>query len=322
MQSQRDIREVLVILQREREDRQNLLMTIESLVTRGQTATRGCVTLIDATGHQHPIPMDFCTSFEQFNEMLKVLFKCNSIEARVQRRYTENGQYDLAIDEGTQVTQLTSNEWSRLEVGTKVVMRIIIRQQTTSYSEVSNRCPCGAVNTPRVESIIYSPERQAGSSIDCRKCKRRFQISRVSDFHAKRSTCTRSPGINRDRTTGIDLIRNFHIQQSEVKFFRHHDELFQCMWIGQSGLRCNSIMDAYNVSVHLREAHMNHGLDETGVLCSWNSCNHKMMMGYLVRHVREIHAAIKKYRCDCGAMFQRIDGLRIHHRRACTGLQQ
>jgi hypothetical protein len=162
-QNQRDIHEVLVIL---REDRQNLLMMIESLVTRGQTATRGCVILIDATGHQHPILMDFCTSFEQFTEMLKVLFKCNSIEAQLQRRYTENEQYDLAIDEGTQVTQLTSNEWPRLEVGTKVVMRIIIRQQTTSYSEVSHGCPCGAVNTPRVEPNIYSLERQAGSSID------------------------------------------------------------------------------------------------------------------------------------------------------------
>jgi hypothetical protein len=75
MQSQRDIREVLAILQREQEDRQNFLMTIECLVTRRQsvgptatqligTATRGCVTLIDATGHQHPISVDFCTSFE------------------------------------------------------------------------------------------------------------------------------------------------------------------------------------------------------------------------------------------------------------------
>jgi hypothetical protein len=76
MQSQRYIREVLVILQREQEDRQNFLMTIENLVTRGQypvgptatqlirTATRGCVTLIDATGHQHPVSVNFCTSFE------------------------------------------------------------------------------------------------------------------------------------------------------------------------------------------------------------------------------------------------------------------
>jgi hypothetical protein len=66
MQSQRDIHEVLVILQREPEDRQNFLMTIENLVTRGQypagptatqligTATHGCVTPIDATERHHP----------------------------------------------------------------------------------------------------------------------------------------------------------------------------------------------------------------------------------------------------------------------------
>ncbi|KAG1860896.1 hypothetical protein F4604DRAFT_1929959 [Suillus subluteus] len=66
--------------------------------------------LIDATGHRHSISVNFCTSFEQFNSMLKVLFKCNSIEARIQRRYIESEQYDLSIDEGTQVTQLASNE--------------------------------------------------------------------------------------------------------------------------------------------------------------------------------------------------------------------
>ena len=40
MQSQRDIREVLVILQREQEDRQNFLMTIENLqLTRVKRST-------------------------------------------------------------------------------------------------------------------------------------------------------------------------------------------------------------------------------------------------------------------------------------------
>ncbi|KAG2339050.1 hypothetical protein BDR05DRAFT_1003727 [Suillus weaverae] len=230
MQSQRDIREMLVILQREQKDRQSFFMTIEGLVTRAQssvgptatqligTATRGCVTLVDATGHEHPIAVDFCTSFEQFNEMLKVLFKCNSIEAQIQRRYMESEQYDLCIDESTQVTRLTSNEWSRLEVGTKVVMRIIIQERMTSSSGVSYKCPCGAVNTLGAGSIMYSLERQAGSSIDCRKCKRRFQISRVSS-REKQSTSTRSSSIDSDHTTdaGMDLIRNFHIQQSEVR---------------------------------------------------------------------------------------------------------
>jgi hypothetical protein len=98
--------------------------------------------------------------------MLKVLFKCNSIEAQIQRRYMESGQYDLCIDEGTQVTQLTCKEWSKLEAGTKVVMRIIIQEQTTSSSGVSYKCPCGAVNALGVGSIMYSFQRQAGCSMD------------------------------------------------------------------------------------------------------------------------------------------------------------
>jgi hypothetical protein len=81
----------------------------------------------------------------------------------------ESGQYDLCIDEGTQVTRLTSNEWSRLEAGTKVVMRIIIQEQTTSFifsPGVSYKCPCGAVNTLGIGFVMYSFERQAGCSID------------------------------------------------------------------------------------------------------------------------------------------------------------
>ncbi|KAG1778196.1 hypothetical protein EV702DRAFT_1196615 [Suillus placidus] len=275
MQSQRDIREVL---QREQEDRQSFLMTIESLVTRAQssvgptatqligTATRGCVTLIDATGHQHPIPVNFCTSYEQFNEMLKVLFKCNSIEAQIQRRYMESGQYDLCIDEGTQVTRLTSNEWSRLEVGMKVVMRIIIEQQTTSSSGVSYKCPCGAANTLGGGSIMYSLERQAGSSIDCRKCGRRFQISRVSS-REKQSTSTRSSSkVDSDHTTdaGMDLIRNFHVQQSEISLVHSLAGKFQCLW-GGPRLDCNRLFFRYELPAHFREFHAIWGEDNLRV---------------------------------------------------------
>lgn len=77
----------------------------------------------------------------------------------------------MCIDEGTRVTRLTSNEWSTLEVGTKlVVMRVIIpsQQRTIPSSGYSYRCSCGAVNPLGVGSIMYSLERQAGSSIDCR----------------------------------------------------------------------------------------------------------------------------------------------------------
>ncbi|KAG1845614.1 hypothetical protein C8R48DRAFT_442428 [Suillus tomentosus] len=303
MQSQREVHEMFVILQREQEDRRKFLLTIENLVARAQssvgptatqligTATRGCVTLIDATGHQYPIPVDFCTSFEQFNEMLKVLFKRNSIEAQIQRQYMESGQYDLCIDEGMQVTRLHSNEWSTLEVGTKVIMRAIIQQQTTSFSGVSYRCSCGGVNSLGVESIMYSLERQAGSSIDCRNCGRRFQISRVSCPEKRRSS-TRSSNIDSDHRTdaGTDLIRNLHIQQTEILSL---DGVFQCLWA-----HCNHIIFGHQIYRHLRAFHGIQGADNTRVICSWGYCNTELYK-----------------------TFSRRD-LFNHHKRTCTGLQQ
>ncbi|KAG1719722.1 hypothetical protein EDB19DRAFT_631200 [Suillus lakei] len=100
MQSGDDMHEVLAHLGRQEES----LMRIESVFFRGQSVTLGFVTLVDATGHLHPIPMGVCDSFERFNEMLQLLFKHNSIEARLQRRYMEQGEYNLCIDGDKQVT--------------------------------------------------------------------------------------------------------------------------------------------------------------------------------------------------------------------------
>ncbi|KAG1867242.1 hypothetical protein DFJ58DRAFT_698511 [Suillus subalutaceus] len=203
MQNGDDIRAVLAILQRQQEylqrqqedhqkqqvdhqRQQEILMRIESRIicvqsSVGPVVTLGCVTLVDATGRQHPIPMDVCDSFERFDEMLRLLLKHSSIEAQIQRRYMEQGQYDLCIDDDKQVTRLTSHEWPSIEAGTKIVMRVIIEQQASSYSEISYRCPfCGDVNRLDVGPVMYSLERQAGCSVDCRVCKQRFQISRRS----------------------------------------------------------------------------------------------------------------------------------------------
>jgi hypothetical protein len=88
--------------------------------------------------------------------MLRVLFERDVIEAQIQRRYIEKGKYDLCIDEGTQVTPITSHEWSNIEAGTKIVMRVTIEQQTTSLSEADYICRfCGAVNRLGVRSVKY-----------------------------------------------------------------------------------------------------------------------------------------------------------------------
>ena len=52
----------------------------------------------------------------------------------------EQGQYDLCIDEGMQVTQLTSDGWPRIEAGMKMVMRIIIEQQESAIRTARYQC--------------------------------------------------------------------------------------------------------------------------------------------------------------------------------------
>ncbi|KAG2035110.1 hypothetical protein BDR03DRAFT_542880 [Suillus americanus] len=129
--------------------------------------------------HEHPVPVNFYTSFQQLNKMLQVLFERDSIAAR--NNVIEEGQYDLSIDNGTRLTSPTSHEWPSIEAGTKTVMKVIIEQQVTSG--VDHQCHfCGAVTRLGVETIMHLLQlfqRQAGCSIDCQICKRRFQISHV-----------------------------------------------------------------------------------------------------------------------------------------------
>ncbi|KAG1735599.1 uncharacterized protein EDB91DRAFT_1250434 [Suillus paluster] len=220
MQNQHDMREVLASQQRQREDIQKVLMMVmirpeQPSMGLPATVALGCVTLVDATGHEHSISVNLCTSFQQLNNMLQVLFQRDSIEARIQKRYLEGGLYDLCIDKGTEVTQLTSHGWSSIEAGTKIVMRVIIEQLTTSSkSRVLYKCHfCHAENDVGLGPIERSFERQAGCSIDCRVCKRRFQVSRVPRSAMQR---TRSSDIDSIDTidTEMRLIRNFHVQQT------------------------------------------------------------------------------------------------------------
>ncbi|OAX35167.1 hypothetical protein K503DRAFT_392781, partial [Rhizopogon vinicolor AM-OR11-026] len=103
MQMQNDVREVLMRVQK-----------LECSAGQGatqltKTIALGFVTLVDATGYKHHLMVNHCAPFQQLNMMVAVLLECDSIEAQIQKRYMEKGQYDLCIDEGTHVTKLTSH---------------------------------------------------------------------------------------------------------------------------------------------------------------------------------------------------------------------
>ncbi|KAG2341310.1 hypothetical protein BDR05DRAFT_965324 [Suillus weaverae] len=201
MQSQHETRELYMISRRRQEGPQNI----------GQSFALGCVTLVDATGHHHPISVNFCTSYQQLNNMLRVLFERDAIEAQIQRRYIEKAKYDLCIDKGTQVTPLTSHEWSGIEPGTKIVMRVTINQDTVSGSDVDYRCRfCGAVNHLGVRSVKYKSQGRTVCSTDCQGCKRRFQITRAYAWPGRRPTKSDSTYTTDAKTL---LIRNFHVLQ-------------------------------------------------------------------------------------------------------------
>ena len=89
--------------------------------------------------------------------MVAALLHSDSIEDRIQRRFMERGQYDLCIDKGMQVTQLTSDGWPRIEAGMKVVMRIIIEQQESTWTAQHQCYFCRTWNKTSDESGPVTP---------------------------------------------------------------------------------------------------------------------------------------------------------------------
>lgn len=66
--------------------------------------------------------------------MLKVVLKNKYRDALVQQRYFDAGLYDLSIDKGAQVVQVTNeaSRWPSIDAGTKLIMRVILQQKQRS----------------------------------------------------------------------------------------------------------------------------------------------------------------------------------------------
>ncbi|KIJ67385.1 hypothetical protein HYDPIDRAFT_166008 [Hydnomerulius pinastri MD-312] len=93
-----------------------------------QSVTLIYVKLVDATGREHRILPDQCIDFQQLSDMLCVVLRnCSPDEARVQRQYIEQQQYDFCIDKGQTVTPLLEGgeAWASIEPGTTIVVRVV-----------------------------------------------------------------------------------------------------------------------------------------------------------------------------------------------------
>jgi len=70
---------------------------------------------------------------QTFTKAMKLLLDGDKMEARIQRRYMDQGRYDLCIDQGTQIVPLDGEQdWSKVEPGMQVVMRAILVQEKIS----------------------------------------------------------------------------------------------------------------------------------------------------------------------------------------------
>ncbi|OJA09616.1 hypothetical protein AZE42_01420 [Rhizopogon vesiculosus] len=176
------------------------------------TFTPGCFTLVDATGRERHISVDFGTSYEQLNKLLEALFLRDTKETRIQRQYMEQGLYNLCIDMGTQVTTLESQHgrWPRIEAGMKIVMRVIFEVEIPSSSAPYRCHSCGASNYS-LQSLAIKNKLQEWT-VCCRECKRRYQISIVERSHEPRMKAT-NRALNHSTSTEMPLITNFDVQE-------------------------------------------------------------------------------------------------------------
>lgn len=226
----------------------------------------GYVTLVSATGREHKMLSDHCASFQQLRDMLPVLLhQCWPDEAELQQWYIDREQYDFVLDDGATVTELTSGSdlWSRMQAGTKIVMRVITEEIVTSFSE-RYQCPCGTWSDLKTntESILVALKHSR--CITCYWCKRRFLVTRSERERMKNSISKQKKGPPSDDNERVVkakyLIRNFVakqvLQETQPMLDAYercpdYSPPFSCNLYGQT------FMALYGLKCHWRSHHAN-----------------------------------------------------------------
>ena len=86
-------------------------------------------------------PFPYIANGQIFTDAIGLLFKNDTLEARLQRRYMHDGMYDLAIDGGDKVMAINEEpDWSEVQPGTTIILRVILFQgQSTDVTKY--QCP-------------------------------------------------------------------------------------------------------------------------------------------------------------------------------------
>ncbi|KAF9522783.1 hypothetical protein CPB83DRAFT_863966 [Crepidotus variabilis] len=122
----------------------------------------------------------------------------------IQRGYMKKGMYDYCVDLENHVVVLDERtDWSIIQPGTRIVMRVILERESSTFFMV-NQCP-------RPHCGVWNYNVFGLRSSNCQGCSGRFQVTL-----ANRRTCRNHQRRSSDQ--GLMLLRNFHIQRLPGKW--------------------------------------------------------------------------------------------------------
>ncbi|KAF8873204.1 hypothetical protein CPB84DRAFT_647864 [Gymnopilus junonius] len=142
--------------------------------TQLNPALSGVVKVIDPTGKEYSIPLDFCYSYEQFDKALLALFEGGTKRMKLMQSYVECGMIDFHFKKGNQGRrgERKKNSWDYMEAGMTIQMGLILQ----GCLGPSRRFKC-----PKCRLCVIDTGEDL--SADCRYCEVRFQISMADEFY-------------------------------------------------------------------------------------------------------------------------------------------
>ncbi|KAF9522059.1 hypothetical protein CPB83DRAFT_911561, partial [Crepidotus variabilis] len=170
------------------------------------------ITFVDAAGRSYPVPEYLTSSYETFLKAINLMLQQDNEIARGQQRLIKRRMYDLCIDQGNQILPINGQEsWSQVERDMKIVMRIPIWQEPGEINSKRTYC------CPLLHCQLWNEDPSMGgtSTIDCKGCNSRFQISDLTG----RETSEISSPID---ISDLSFLRNYHLLSVSSELGHHH----------------------------------------------------------------------------------------------------